>query len=241
MLELKQFQALTFDCFGTLVDWEAGIAPILEDWARRNGVRADREQLLAAFGEAESRIEAGHPTLNYPDVLRAVMASIADRYSARPDREAADRLANSVGDWPIFSDTVEALGRLQRYYKLAIVSNVDNASFARVRARLGVALDLVVTAEDVASYKPSLRNFEAVLSELAEIGVARDRVLHVAQGLFHDHVPAKEIGLASVWIDRRRGRVGPGATPAVEAAVRPDLVFGSLREFAEAVDAVCDR
>jgi 2-haloalkanoic acid dehalogenase type II len=232
MLDIERFRALSFDCYGTLIDWEAGLSSVLAPWAARHGLGADGEALLAAFGEAESRAERENPRLFYPEILRIVLRAMAERLGASPDAAAENELARSVGEWPPFPDSGEALRALRSRYKLAILSNVDRDSFGRSEQRLGVRFDLVVTAQDVGSYKPDERNFRVLLAKLAEMGIAPDETLHVAQSLYHDHVPAKRLGLATVWIDRRRGRPGPGATAVPDASVTPDLEFPSMREFA---------
>jgi 2-haloacid dehalogenase len=244
MIDLRRYQALTFDCYGTLIDWEAGLTGILGDWARWHGLSVSAEELLAAFASAESAAEAEHPGLLYPELLRLVLRQLAARWEVGSDSVAEEALATSVGDWPPFADSREALRRLQFHYRLAILSNVDRASFARSNQQLGIDFDLIITAQDVGSYKPDSRNFLFALARLAERGIPRERVLHVAQSLFHDHVPARALGLHSVWIDRRRGRSGSGATPRVEIVERQasaDLEFASLREFADAVDAAFTR
>jgi len=232
---LADFRALTFDCYGTLVDWESGILRFLRPWAEGVGVAAADEELLRAFAEAESSAEESNPTASYPDVLRAAHAMIAIRLGARPDQRSADDLAASVGDWPPFPDSREALERLKGMgLCLLITSNVDRASFARTQAALGVEFDAVVTAEDVGTYKPSPGHFHRAGEILQQMGVAREAWLHVAQSLHHDHVPAKALGLATCWIDRRRGRPG-GATRTPSTEVQPDFRFDSMATFAEAV------
>jgi len=235
MIDLTAYRALTFDCYGTLIDWEAGMMPILRDWARRGGLALEAEALLEAFGEAEARAEAEQPMLSYPDILRLVLHRMSERYAIPRNRQAEDELAESVGRWPPFPDSPAALAALKSHYKLAILSNVDRASFAGSNRQLGVEFDLVVTAEDVGSYKPDERNFRAVLGALAKMGIAATEVLHVAQSLYHDHVPAQRLGLKSVWIDRRRGRSGAGATARPDTPVAPDAEYPSMRAFAEAV------
>ena len=155
------------------------------------------------------------------------------------DDDAA-ALGGSVGDWPAFPDSAEALARLKRRYRLIILSNVDRAGFAASNRRLGVDFDAILTAQDIGSYKPNPANFDALLSRIDELGVPRDRLLHVAQSLFHDHVPAKAKGLPTVWINRRRDEAGWGATPAPAATVQPDTEFPSMAAFADAVDAAFD-
>lgn len=230
MIGLGRFAALTFDCYGTLIDWEAGILRQLRAWARRHGIGAGDDALLAAYGEAETRFEAVRPALPYPQVLRCVHANLARRFAVAPDEAAGIAFAASVGDWPAFADTPKALRYLQRFYWIAIVSNVDRRSFAATLPKLGIVPDFVVTADDVGAYKPDRPHFERVLALLAEWGVAKAQVLHVAQSAYHDIEPARSLGLATLWVDRRRGRPGRGTIAATVAAPAPapDLRVTSL-------------
>ncbi len=230
-MELTDFDTLTFDCYGTLIDWEAGILAVLEPWAARRGLDASAEALLESFGRHETRIQQAEPRLPYPAVLGKVMAALAADFGVTASETEMAALGRSIPDWPAFSDSPEALGYLKEHYRLVILSNVDRASFARSAERLGVAFDLVCTAEDVGSYKPDLANFRYMLDRLAEIGVRPAQVLHTAQSLYHDHAPAQAIGLATCWIDRRAGKTGAGATPPAEA--RPDMTFPSLAAFVD--------
>lgn len=241
MIDLTAYRALTFDCYGTLIDWETGMTPILRDWARRGALALDAETLLEAFGDAEARAEAEQPMLLYPDILRLVVHRMSEHYGIPRDRRAEDELANSVGRWPPFADSPAALAALKSRYKLAILSNVDRASFAGSNRQLGVEFDLVITAEDVGSYKPDERNFRTLLDTLSELGIASTEVLHVAQSLYHDHVPAQRLGLKSVWIDRRRGKSGAGATARPDTPVAPDLEYPSMQAFADAVEQAHSR
>ncbi|MGA7785323.1 MAG: HAD hydrolase-like protein, partial [Candidatus Acidiferrales bacterium] len=159
-------------------------------------------------------------------------AGIARRLGASPDAAAGDALGRSVGDWPVFADTPDALRRLQRRHKLMIVSNVDRASFARTHAKLGVKMDAVVTAEEVGAYKPDLRMFRRALEVAAEWGAGAGEVLHVGQSLYHDHVPAKKLGLATVWVRRASVAGRFGATRDPGEAVQPDLIVSSMKELA---------
>jgi len=233
-MRLSGFRVLTFDCYGTLVDWEAGILSVLRPWAAREGSRANDAKLLAAFGEAESEAEHAQPGKRYPEILRATHAGIARRLGASEDAAVADALGRSVGDWPVFADTPDALRRLQRRHKLMIVSNVDRASFARTHANLGVKMDAVVTAEDVGAYKPDLRVFRRAL-EVAEQqwGAGPGEVLHVGQSLYHDHAPAKKMGLATVWVRRASAAGELGATRDPGEGVDPDLIVSTIGELAD--------
>lgn len=226
------YDALTFDCYGTLVDWERGIVAALEPWRRRVRLEADDETLLVAFGEAESRFEAAHPDMLYSELLAEVQKDLGKRFDAPVSEAEARDFGQSVKDWPAFPDSAEALAYLKQHHKLAILSNVDRASFAHSAKKLGVAFDLVVTAQDVGSYKPALAHFHLGLDTLAGLGVPRAKVLHVAQSLFHDHVPAKKVGLPTVWINRRRGTGAEGATPPA-GAVKPDLEVPSMAALVE--------
>jgi len=230
-MKLTDFEALTFDCYGTLIDWETGILEHLRPWARRYGVEATEEELLEAFGQHEIRLEAETPGRLYPDILRQAYAEIARQWGTPVAAAEADAFARSVGSWPAFPDTPPALNYLKRHYKLVIVSNVDRASFAESNKKLGVAFDAIVTAEDVGSYKPDPRNFHYALDVLDKMGVARDKVLHTAQSRYHDIVPAKSLGLAVMWINRRREKPGEGAVRPPERDVEPDFVAAGMADF----------
>lgn len=236
-MKISDFEAMTFDCYGTLIDWEAGIAERLEAWAERHSVSADKENLLAAFAQAEAQAESRAPHAIYPEILRKVHGELASHFGVSRSSSEADSLARSVGDWPAFLDTQEALRTLKERYRLVVVSNVDRASFARTQQKLGVELDALITAEDVGAYKPDLRMFERTFETLAEMGVERSQILHVAQSLYHDHVPAKKLGLSTVWVNRRRGQEGWGATRQPEGEVAPDIEVASLAELVALDDA----
>ena len=232
-LRLDDFSALTFDCYGTLIDWEAGILAALRPWAAAHRVEVDDEELLAAFGRAESRRQAAQSTAPYPEILAGVLGDLATEHGATASREEAAAFAGSVGDWPAFPDSAEALAYLKRHYRLVIVSNVDRASFRHSNAKLGVTFDAVVTADDAGAYKPAPNHFQLALAQLADMGVAGHQVLHVAQSLYHDHVPAKRLGLKTMWINRRADRAkGGGATPAA-APVTPDGEVPTMAALAD--------
>lgn len=233
-MRLSGFQALSFDCYGTLIDWKTGLSAVLRPWARDHDLDIDDERLLAAYGQHETRIEVQTPTALYPEVVARTMMAVGQDLGVPVSRAEGERLAASVPDWPAFPDSHDALVSLAEHYKLIVLSNVDRVSFRGSNQRLGVSFTEIITAEDVGSYKPSARNFEVLLARAAERGIGSDRLLHVAQSLFHDHVPAKAAGLATVWINRRHNRLGWGATPAPTTSVTPDWEFPSMRSFAEA-------
>ena len=232
-MRLSDFKVLTFDCYGTLIDWESGILAAIRPLLQRLGGKVDDESALAAFARHESAIESEQPSLNYRKLLAEAYRRLAKDWGAAPDEAAATRFGNSVPDWPAFADSAAALAYLKQHYKLVILSNVDRASFAESNKKLGVTFDAICTAEDVGSYKPDRRNFEYVLRRVKELGLAPKDVLHTAQSLYHDHKPAKALGLATNWIDRRMGKSGTGATMPVEG-VTTDFHFPSMAAFAEA-------
>ena len=241
-MRFDAFDALSFDCYGTLIDWETGILAVLRPWAARNAVAADDGELLAAYARHENEAESAVPAPLYPEVLRRTMRAIGADFGVEVDPDDAVALGRSVPDWPAFADSPSALAALARRYRLIILSNVDRASFRASNRRLGVEFDLVLTAEDIGSYKPDARNFEALLAGAHDMGIAPERLLHVAQSLYHDHAPARRAGLRTAWIDRRRGAQGWGATPAPPEEVRPDATFASMADFAEAcAEAVAPR
>ncbi len=236
-LDLTAFEALSFDCYGTLIDWEAGIAAVLVPWAAERGLDLSQEDVLLAYADHEAAVERESPTTLYPDVLAEAFRRTGAGLGQPVSDTWAARLGDSVPDWPAFPDSAEALARLAGHYQLIIVSNVHRAGFAGSNEHLRGDFSAVITAEDVGAYKPAENHFRALDATLTEFGVDRGRLLHVAQSLFHDHVPAKREGLASVWINRRHDRPGWGATPepAQEWSYRAE--FPSMAAFADAVDA----
>jgi 2-haloalkanoic acid dehalogenase type II len=233
-MDLTGITTLTFDCYGTLIDWERGILDALRPLRGRAASARTDDAVLLDFADCESRQQAATPAMLYADVLTEVHGQLAERWGVARDAAEDRRFGASIGDWPAFPDTAEALAYLKRHFRLVILSNVDRASFARSNARLGVAFDAIYTAQDIGSYKPDPRNFVYLIERLAEQGVGRGQILHVAQSLFHDHAPANAAGLRSVWIDRRGDTGGWGATAAPPDGVRYDARFPSLEAFAAA-------
>jgi 2-haloacid dehalogenase len=236
-MRLSDYSVLTFDCYGTLIDWETGIGEALAPWLVRAGVSLGRDQILETFAELESAQQVATPAMRYPELLAQVHRALAERLGIAPDPMAAEKFGASVGNWPAFPDSADALAYLEQHYRLVILSNVDRASFARSNSRLGVTFDAIYTAEDIGCYKPDRRNFDYLLRHLAEQGIAKGQILHTAESLHHDHIPAKRIGLATCWIHRRAGKDGHGATRVPDADVQPDFRFESLAAMAEALRA----
>jgi 2-haloacid dehalogenase len=222
-IDYARFDALTFDCYGTLIDWERGLADAFRPVLRAHGVEAGDAELLAAYARHEAAAQAG-PYLRYRDVVAAGLRGVAGELGFEPTAAELEAFSGSVGEWPAFADSAEALARLQRRFRLGVITNCDDDLFAASNRRLGVEFDWVVTAEQVGSYKPDERNFHVAFERL---GLPRERILHVAQSLFHDHATAKRLGLTTVWIDRR----GEGTAPA-EAT--PDATFPDMASFAAA-------
>ncbi len=230
-LDFGTFEAITFDTYGTLIDWETGILAAFLPALRARGIVSVDHDLLERYGRREADLEAG-VYLPYVEVLGRTFAGVCGELGFSPAAAEVAAFSASVGDWPAFADSAAALGVLKRRFGLGVITNCDDGLFALSNARLGVEFDWVVTAEQAGSYKPSRRNFDLALTR---IGLPRERILHVAQSLFHDHVPAKALGLSTVWVDRRRGRDGSGATPP--AAAVPDLVVPDLAALAELASA----
>ena len=233
-MNLHDFTTLTFDCYGTLIDWESGMVKALEPLTSRVKRPLSRNDILAAHARHESSQQATTPSKRYSDLLAVVYKRLAEEWGVPVSWVECRTYGGSVGDWPAFSDTVEALRYLKQHYKLVILSNVDNESFARSNQKLAVEFDAIYTAEDVGSYKPSLRNFEYMLGKLTTVGIAKGDILHTAESLFHDHGPANQMGLASCWIHRRHAAGGFGATMDPGAMPRFDFKFTSLGELAQA-------
>ena len=227
-LDYGRFEALTFDCYGTLIDWEAGFTAAFDRVFRAHGIDANIEDVLARYARHEATAEAG-PYLRYRDVLIGGLRGVASELGFEPTANEAAAFGGSVADWPAFPDSAAALARLKDRFRLGVITNCDDDLFAASNERLGVEFDWIVTAQQVGSYKPDERNF---LVAFERLGLPRERILHVAQSLFHDHAPAQRLGLTSVWIDRRRGRPGSGATP--DAAATPDATFADMASFAAA-------
>ena len=232
-MKLTDFKVLSFDCYGTLIDWETGLWSSLQPLLAPS--RIDRETALAAFAQAEPEQEHESPTLPYRDILARVHAKLAARWNLKSTDAMDKAFGLAVGTWPPFPDTVEALAYLKRHYKLVILSNVDRQNFAATNKLLRVEFDAICTAEDIGTYKPDLKNFAYLIAKLNEIGSNKRELLHTAQSLYHDHVPAERANIARCWINRRADQgKGSGATKAVEHMPNLNFEFPSLGAMAEA-------
>ncbi len=240
MKKLHDFRVLTFDCYGTLIDWEKGIWEAFGPLLRSNALEFDRQTTLQTFAETERHVQLAQPRTLYPGILEEVHVGVASKLNLKTTPALNEAFGRSVERWPAFLDSASSLERLQRRFRLVILSNVDRKSFAAANAKLGVEFDAIYTAEDVGSYKPSPANFEFLRKRIrADLAVEPDAVLHTAQSIFHDLVPADQAGLATAWIDRQGLADGGawGATAPVPDFPEPDFRFTSLAAMADAVDA----
>ena len=237
--QLTDFRVLTFDCYGTLIDWESGIWDALQPLLMANDCReVTRKLALDAFSRAESAQESETPDMIYPELLTRVHGAVARHFDLRTTAALDAAFGGSVDHWPAFPDTADALRVLKAHYQLVILSNVNREGFAASNRKLGVSFDAVYTAEDIGAYKPTPGNFEYMLEHLREdLGLGPDDILHTAQSLFHDHVPARDFGLANCWIDRQGLSQGGdwGATARVEKRPEVDFLFPNMGAMAAAV------
>ncbi len=236
-MKLTDFKALTFDCYGTLIDWETGMFEALEPLISRAARPLTRDGVLEAHARHESSQQLQTPAMRYRDLLAVVHKRLAEEWGVAATWAESLAYGRSVPNWPAFPDSAAALQYLKQHYKLAILSNVDNQSFAASNERLNVSFDAIYTAEDVGSYKPSDRNFEYMLMKLAGLGVEKHQILHTAESLFHDHGPANRHGLASCWIYRRHDKPGFGATSNPGQMPRYDFRFNSMADLVKAHQA----
>jgi len=228
MLDFTRFEILTFDCYGTLINWEAGIIPALRRILSAHGKQIDDATLLKLYGDFEQRSEQG-AFRPYREVLESVVRQFGAEFRFAPTAEEARSLPDSLATWKPWPDTVAALRQLKTRFRLAILSNVDDDLFADTRPQLEVEFDEVITAQQAQAYKPSLKLFELALNR---INAPAHRVLHVGQSIYHDVIPAQALGLAAVWVNRPSARPGVGAVKSAEA--KPDLTVASLAELAAA-------
>jgi len=237
-MQLTDFDVLTFDCYGTLIDWESGIYAACQPLLTKNAVEHTREEVLKLFATYESKHEAATPDLIYPEVLARTHRDMATHWGLTTDAALDQAFGESVPQWPAFSDSAESLTYLSEHYRLVILSNVDRKSFAASNLKLKVMFNRIFTAEDIGSYKPDIRNFDFMLKHLAADGIAAEQILHTAQSLFHDHVP--QAGLKRCWIDRRMGVDGGGAPAAIsdDADVAVDFHLPSMQALVDAHKAL---
>lgn len=229
-LDLTKFKALTFDVYGTLIDWEPSVISMFQSVGDQYNIDLSRDQLLAEFDRARARLQQLRPALLYPDVLRRAYDEFCERYDVPVNNAERELFANTVMLWPAFPDAKEALAYLQSHFEIGLLSNIDNNSLSFSTRKLNLVADVVVTAESVAAYKPDHRHFHAAFDRFAERGIARDQILHVAQSLRADVIPANDLGMHCAWIKRPGRSLGSRAEDAKGAI--PDISFDTLEELA---------
>ena len=234
MAGLRDYTALSFDVYGTLIDWEAGMVNGLRPLTDRLDTEMSEDAVLEMHARHESAAQAQTPARAYSDLLATVYRRCAEELRLAVDWEECARYGASVGSWPAFPDSAEALAYLKRHYRMIVLSNVDNRSFAGAAQKLGIDWDGVFTAEDIGSYKPAQRNFDYLLEGIARMGIEKRALLHTAESMFHDHVPGRANGLDNAWIYRRHAKTGFGATMDPGKLAETTFRFNSLREMAEA-------
>ena len=229
MIDFTRFKACTFDCYGTLIDRDTGISELVRPWLADMHSQVPPDLVVSTFALMQARHQQTRPALLYPEVLRRSWRDIEEQFGWDENPAYATAFAQSVPSWPPFSDTVESLKYLARHYRLGILSNVDNTSLAGTLKLLEVPFAFTVTAEDVGSYKPGLAHFEEAFRRLAATSIRKDEILHIAQSKHHDMIPGRHLGLTTVWVNRRYGKKGTGATLA--ATAEPTLTVNSLAEL----------
>ena len=233
-MNLSQFKILTFDVYGTLIDWESGMINGLKPLTDRVDRALSRDEILNAHAHYESTAQRFSPSKKYSKLLATVYRRLSEHWGISVEWEECLAYGQSVPLWPAFDDSAEALAYLKQHLQLAVLTNTDNVSFSGSNARLGVAFDAVMTAEDIGSYKPDDRNFDYMLETLTHRDIAKEKILHVAESMFHDHQPANRHGLANCWIYRRHNQKGFGATMDPGEMPKVDFTFNSMAELANA-------
>ncbi|MEM7270368.1 MAG: haloacid dehalogenase type II [Pseudomonadota bacterium] len=232
-MKISDYKALTFDVYGTLIDWESGMIAGLKPLTDQ---RPDltRDQILEAHAHHESTTQKQTPAKRYPSVLATVYKRLAEEWNLKATYDDCLAYGASVANWPAFPDSAEALAYLRRHYKLVVLSNVDNGSFAHSNAKLGDPFHYVYTAEDAGAYKPAPGNFDYMIAQLARHGIGKEDILHTAESMFHDHGPANAFGLANCWIYRRHDQEGFGATAHPGDMPSYDVMFHSMADMVAA-------
>ena len=233
-MKLTDYKALTFDVYGTLIDWESGMVAGLENLVARVDRKLSRDEILEAHARHESTQQKYTPSYKYSEVLEIVYKRLAEEWGVTYSREDCIAYGRSVKNWPAFPDSAGALEYLKKHYKLVVLTNVDNESFKHSNKKLSVEFDARYTAEDVGSYKPADRNFDYMLEKIGDIGIAKSEILHTAESMFHDHGPANKHGLANCWIFRRNDKEGFGATMNPGKMPSYDFQFNSMADLVKA-------
>jgi 2-haloacid dehalogenase len=227
MLDFTRFKILTFDCYGTMIDWESGIFAALRPILAAHNQKITDSALLELYSELEASAEA-EDFLRYRDVLQSVVRGFGKRLGFSPTEAEVRSLPESLKNWQPFPDTVEAVRKLKSRYQLAVISNIDDDLFASTAPKLGVAFDYVITAQQAGCYKPCMKIFKLAEERMS---VSREQWLHIGQSVYHDVIPAQSLGIATVWVNRPSPRSGSGAAKA--ASGKPDLEVTNLGTLAK--------
>ncbi|NEP84628.1 MAG: haloacid dehalogenase type II [Okeania sp. SIO3C4] len=228
-MNLENFEILSFDCYGTLIDWESGIIPVLKNLTANHQINISEQQILEMFAKFESEAEAGE-YIKYREVMKQVVEKFGKELNFQPTELELNSLANSIKNWQPFPDTITALQTLKQKYRLAIISNIDDYLFIDTAKQLQIEFDFVITAQQIQSYKPSKNNFEKAIQKME---ITPEKLLHIAQSIYHDIVPAKAMRLSTIWVNRRQGKEGFGAT--LPASEKPDLEVPDLKTLVDLI------
>jgi 2-haloacid dehalogenase len=232
-LRLTDFDAVTFDVYGTLIDWEPSIVDFLRKWSRRHDIDRQDADLLMAFDRARADIQRDRPAHLYPDVLRRCFDRLCREFGVETESREHEAFAGAPHHWPAFADSHAGLVALQAHAKVGALSNIDEASLRSSCRKLDFTFDVVVTAERVGAYKPDWPHFNAAIADLGELGIKPERILHVGQSLRADITPANKLGMKCAWISRPGRLLGLFGQGAAEA--KPDFTVSSLSELVAAL------
>jgi 2-haloalkanoic acid dehalogenase type II len=233
MIRISDFDAITFDVYGTLIDWEPSIVDFLRKWAGRHSIEATDHDLIMAFDRARARIQQDRPAHPYPDVLRRCFDQICADFDTRVTSKDREEFARETHSWPAYQDSHAALVALQARINIGALSNIDEASLATSCMRLDIKFDVLVTAERVRAYKPDFSHFKTAILDFERLGIRKERILHVGQSLRADITPANKLGLKSAWVNRPGRVLGLSGEGASEA--RPDLTVSNVAELVRAL------
>ncbi len=236
-MKLSEFKVLTFDVYGTLIDWESGMVTGLKPLTDKLSRTLSRDDILEAHAYYESTTQKWTPAKKYHELLPVVYRRLAEEWGAEVTWEECVAYGLSVRQWPAFPDSADALAYLKKHFKLVVLTNTDNLSFSGSNARLNTHFDGVFTAEDIGSYKPADRNFDYMLDVLKRRGIDKNQILHTAESMFHDHAPANKHGLANCWIYRRHDKEGFGATMNPGDMPTFNFQFNSMMDMVKAHSA----
>ncbi|NET26729.1 haloacid dehalogenase type II [Okeania sp. SIO1I7] len=228
-MNLENFEIVSFDCYGTLIDWESGIITVLKNLIANHQINISPQQILEMFAKFESEAEAGE-YIKYREVLKQVVEKIGKELNFQPTESELNSLANSIKNWQPFPDTITALQTLKQKYRIAIISNIDDDLFTDTAKHLQIEFDFVITAQQIKSYKPSQKNFKTAIKKME---ITPEKLLHIAQSIYHDIVPAKAMGLSTIWVNRRQEKEGLGAT--LPASEKPDLEVPDLKTLVDLI------